>query len=167
MTRVARVWERERGQPFDDLAREQYAEARAKGGTIKASATETGVSYRDAIAWDKHPEMLQRVRELRQRTTTFIDVSVGWVLNELKKNAEIAREENQLKSSNEALKLIYDILRTDPSVAAGMARQLPPTMSTRAIKQQLLKSLKGEPAPEPVPTQEPEIVEEEDDDAAE
>ncbi len=144
-----RAFDRTPGQPFHDLGREQYAVARAKGATIKAAAQEAGANYRDCQDWDKHPEMLERIRELRQRTTQFVDVSVGYILNELKKNAEIARDEGQLKSSNEALKIMYDIIRTDPSIANNMARQLPPTMSTKSIKAQLLKSLKGETAPVP------------------
>ena len=138
------VWRRDPGAPFDDLGREQYAQARARGGTVPASANEAGVAKSSAIAFEKHPAMRERIRELRQGAQTFVGVSVGWILGELKKNAQLARDEGQLKSSNEALKLMYDIVRTDPNVANQMARALPPSASPKAIKKQLLASLQSE-----------------------
>ena len=163
----ADVWRRDPGAPFDDAAREDYAKARAKGGTIKACANHVGIGAPTATAWEKHPEMRGRIRELRQGAEDFVGVSVGWVIQELKRNVEEARENGQLKSSNEALKLIYDIVRTDPDIANKMARSLPPTVSTRSIKKQLLASLQADALPAPVDTEGEPVEREEEDDAAE
>lgn len=144
MSIVRDVWRRDQGAPFDDLAREQYAQARAKGDNIRTASTSAGIDYRTGMTFEKHVDMLARIRELRQGASNFVGVSVGFILSELRKNVELAREKGQLKSSNEALKLMYDIVKTDPNVANQVARQLPPGASTKSIKKQLLASLKQE-----------------------
>lgn len=158
-------WRRDPGAPFDDLAREEYAKARAKGGSIKASAQMAGVEPATGTEFEKHPEMRARIRELRSGAETFVGVSVGYILQELRRNVDIARENNQLKSSNEALKMMYDIISKDASVMHDAARALPPDTDPRKLKAKLLATLKLPAAPPPA-----EVVEhqpEEDDDAAE
>lgn len=161
-------WRRDPGAPFDDLRREDYAKARAKGGTIRASAGHAGVEYTTtARQWERHPEMLARIRELRGNAENFVGVSVGYILAELKKNVEIAREAGQLKSSTEALKIMYDIVTTNPDVAQNTARALPPQLDQKTIKRRLLESLKADSeAPQLVETT-AEPVESDDDEAAE
>lgn len=132
---------RDPGGPFDDLKKERYAQARAKGGSIKSSSNTAGCAYPTGMEWEKAPEMDARVKELRQGADTFVGVSVGWILNELKTNVRQAREESQLKSSTEALKLIYEIVSKDPSCAVNAARSIPAGADLKVMKRMLLQSL--------------------------
>lgn len=132
---------RDPGAPFDDLKKEKFAQARARGASIKVSSNTADIQYMTGMTWNKNPAMEQRVKELRRGAEDFIGVSVGWILNELKTNAKIAREEGQLKSSNEAFKLIYEIVSKDPTVAMNAARAIPAGASIHDVKRELMRSL--------------------------
>lgn len=133
-------WRRDQGAAFDDLAREQFAQARAKGNSLKASAAGAGISYSAATQFERDERMRSRVRELRQGADNFVGVSVAWVLGELRKNVEGAREECAFKASNEALGMIYKIISEDKSVASSMARALPADVSRGDLQRMLRES---------------------------
>lgn len=129
------AWRREPGGPFDDLRREDFAQARAKGANIKAAgkAAQLG-TYQTALEWSKHPDMLGRIRELRQGAEDFVGASIGYVIEELKRNVRRSRKEKHFKSSNEALGMIYKIISTDPTVRSQVARALPPQASGQNLQ---------------------------------
>jgi len=120
---------REPGGPFDSLERERFAVARAKGMAIKASATEAGVSATAGYAFERHDAMRLRVRELRAGAETYVGVSMGWLLTQLKRNALKARKAGAFKASNEALSLIAKIVQRQPELTKDQARSLPPDVT--------------------------------------
>lgn len=141
-------WRRDRGAPFDDLSREQFAQARAKGVGILASANAADISNGTASAFERHPEMQARVRELRAGAETFVGVSVPQVINELMKNAEEARgEKGGYRDSNNALWMVYKILSEDRDVAAAMLRRLGPDVSRRNLQKRLSEEFNGRMPP--------------------
>ncbi len=133
------LFRRDPGGCFDDYRLETYAKARAKGGSIASAGVATGVSKETAKRWEQHPEMRARLRELRDGAEDFIGVSKAYVLRELQKNVELAREQNAIKSSNEALHLIYRIISEDNNVAHQMAaaKQLPTTGAGQDLQRRL------------------------------
>lgn len=133
-------WRRDPGAPFDDLGREQFAQERAKGHTLKVSSGVAGIAYRTAVEFERDERMKVRVRELRRGADNFVGVSVAWVLGELRKNVEGAREECAYKASNEALAMIYKIISEDKSVASSMARALPADVSRGDLQKMLRES---------------------------
>jgi hypothetical protein len=135
-------WQREAGMAFPDLSRELFAKARARGANVKASASDAGIAYQTGMMFEKHDAMRKRVSELRQGAEDFVGVSKAWIIHQLKRNADEAREEKAFKSSNEALHLIYKIISEDRDVSHQMARALPPDVSTKELKARLTASLK-------------------------
>lgn len=133
-------WRRDPGAPFDDLGREVFAQERAKGHTLKVSSGAAGIAYRTAVEFERDERMKVRVRELRRGADNFVGVSVAWVLGELRKNVEGAREECAYKASNEALAMIYKIITEDKSVASSMARALPADVSRGDLQRMLRES---------------------------
>lgn len=117
---MARNFERDPGQPFLDPFKEDFAKAIAQGKMIKEAARIAGVTAGTGEKWNAHEVMRARVRELRESSETFVGVSVGWILNELKQNVNLARTHKQLKVSNESLKLIYDIVKQNPDLVTNM-----------------------------------------------
>lgn len=140
MGRPADSFSRGKNAPFDKIELEDFAKARAKGGTLKAAAGIAGVSLGTAATWEKHPEVKERMRELRQGVEDFVGVSKAWVLTQLKENALEAREESQFKASNEALKIIYEILNNDREVNTQVARALSPDVSRKELQRRLKES---------------------------
>ncbi len=140
-----RSFRRDPGGPFDDYRIEQYAKARAKGGSVPASATATGISKATALRWEAHPEVRARVRELREGAEDFVGVSKAWVITQLKKNVEVARENNAVKASNEALIFIYKILMEDKQVAHQMASAKLPATAEGMDLQKALRASFSEP----------------------
>lgn len=134
------VWRRDPHGPFDDLAREQFAQERAKGRTIKQAAQVSGIALTTASQFAKDERMYERIRELRQGADQFVGVSVAWVLQQLRKNAEEAREVSAFKASNEAIGMIYKIISEDKSVASNMARTLPADVSRSDLQKMLRAS---------------------------
>jgi hypothetical protein len=137
---------RDPGAPFDSWEREEYAKARAKGGSLKASATLAGVTPAAVTKWERHPEVKARIRELRDGAETFVGVSTAWVINQLKINVEDAREAGAIKASNEALGMIYKILTEDRNVGHQLARALPPHVTRQELQKRLRESF-GDSAP--------------------
>lgn len=170
MSRPAAAWNRAPGQPFEELSRERYAAARAKGQTAKAAAEEAGLVYRTGLEFEKNPDMKRRIQELRQHSETFVGYSVAFILSELKRNAEIAREEKQIKSSNEALMAMYKIISQDPDAVQNAARALPPDLDQKTVRKELLASLRHEedkqlgPGDDPDPGEEAPDEGDDDDD---
>lgn len=128
---------RDPGAPFDDVPREEYAKSRAKGGAMKVSAAIAGIEPATATKWERHPAMRERIRELRQGAENFVGVSKAWIIQQLKINAEAAREENAYKSSNEALGMIYKIISEDRDVSHQMARALPHDVTPQELQKRL------------------------------
>ncbi len=131
------------GGPFDSLERETYARARARGEPLKAAATAAGVKPAAAYDWEKHESVKERIRELRAGSETFINVSAGWLLEQLKQNAQLAREAEQFKASNEALGMIAKLLVHDPSLNANAPRALPPDVAPEDVQRTLTSRFHG------------------------
>lgn len=119
------AFHRPKGQAFDDLAKEQFATERARGtGSLKSAATVAGIGLSTAAAWEQHPLIVERVRELRAQTTQYVGASKAWVMQQLMLNVDDAREGGAFKASNEALMLIYKMLCDDKELNAQAARLL-------------------------------------------
>lgn len=135
-------WHREPGDAFPSLERELFAKARARGAPVKVAASDAGVSYQTGVGYERHEAMRKRISELRQGAEDFVGVSKAWIVAQLKRNADEAREEKAFKSSNEALHLIYKIISEDRDLSANMARALPHTVSPAELKAKLKESFK-------------------------
>jgi hypothetical protein len=158
------AWRRDPGGVFDDLRKEDFAKARAKGGSIRASSNHTGIGYQTGIEWERRPEMLERIRELRQGAEDFVGASTAWVIQQLKINVDAAREQGAFKASNEAIGLIYKIMTEDKEIGLKVARSLPHTVSGQELQARLKESFntpspstpkrkqKPPPLPEPIDT---------------
>ena len=133
------LFRRDPGGPFDSLEREKFAQARAKGASIKAASTEAGVRPQTGYDYERHEEMRKRVRELRAGAETFVGVSMGWLVRQLTINAKRARKAGAYKASNEALGLIMKIVQRDPNQAANNPRSLPPDVTDADIHQTLTR----------------------------
>jgi hypothetical protein len=167
-------WRRDPAGPFDDLKREDFARARAKGGSIKASSNVVGIVYTTGIAWERHPAMLERIRELRQGAEDFVGASTAWVIQQLKVNVDAAREQGAYKASNEAISLIYKIMSEDKEIGLKVARSLPHTVSGNELQARLKESF-NQPSPstprrkqrsaEPLPPPPPATIDTEGEDA--
>lgn len=145
------AFRRDAGCPFDDVRKDEYAKARAKGGTIRAASGVAGIDYATGLSWEKHPEMMARIRELRSGAENFVGATTGWIINELKKNVDLARDQNAIKSSNEALMLIYRIINEDKESAMKMARALPHTVGGRELQSRVMEAFGGAPDALPAP----------------
>lgn len=139
---------RDPGGPFDDLRKEEFAKARARGGSIRASSNVAGVQYATGIKWGKHPEMMARIREMRTGADDFVGATTGWVIGELKKNVEQARENLQFKASNEALSLIYKLVTEDKDAALKAVRALPASVQGRELQSRVMDAFNA-PTPRP------------------
>ena len=141
MSRVD-LWYREPGKPFPSLEREQYAQARAKGLGIGQASAAAGISVTTGSQYERHNSVRTRIGELRQTTDAYVGVSAGWVIAQLMKNVEEARENNAFKASNEALALIYKMITEDKSVTHNMARMLPHHVTPQQLQQKLKESFR-------------------------
>jgi hypothetical protein len=144
-------WHREPGMSFSSLERELFAKARARGCTIKAASSDAGIAIVTGTQYERHEAMRKRISELRQGAEDFVGVSKAWIVAQLKRNADEAREEKAFKSSNEALQMIYKIISEDRDVSANMARALPHTVSAADIKARLKASFKPDVPPRALP----------------
>ena len=134
---------RDPGAPFDNLEREQYAQARAKGASIKAACAAAGLSPETGTKLERHEAIRKRISELRQGAETYVGVSKAWILQQLQRNAEEARDNGAYKASNEALISIYKIISEDRGVGHDMARALPPNVSPAELQKRLKESFKA------------------------
>lgn len=132
-------YRRDPGAPFDSLERERFAQARAKGATIKAACTEAGIRPQTGYDYERHEEMRKRVRELRAGAETYVGVSMGWLVRQLTINARRARKAGAYKASNEAFGLIAKIVQRDPNQANNSPRSLPPDVTDADIHQTLTR----------------------------
>jgi hypothetical protein len=98
---------------FDDVTRERFASELASGRNLKTAAANSGVPFAKARTWMYRPEMKKRKRELRASipTAATFHYSLHSIVGELMKNAQLARDAEQFKASNEALLAIYNIAR--------------------------------------------------------
>lgn len=140
------VWRRDPGGAFDDFRRDEFAKARAKGGSIRASANVAGVTYTVALKWEKHPEMMARIRELRHGAENFVGATVGWIIAELKRNVDLARDQGAIKASNEALMLIHRLISEDKETSMKMARALPHTVGGQELQRRVMAAFGAPPA---------------------
>lgn len=99
--------------------------------------------------WQQRSEVQLRIRELKDGSNTVTLVTKAYVLNGLKKNAEESRLVGQYKSSNEALKILYDIIKTDREVAEGLSDGRPLSGDLRESLRNALSQTKALPAPTP------------------
>lgn len=153
MTKRERLdpWRRDSGAPFDDLGREQYAQARAKGAGIKAASSAAGVQAATGTTYERHEAMRLRVRELRQGAETYVGVSKAWVLRELQVTIEAARDNGAYKAAIEGLGLIYKIITEDRSIGHEMARTLPPNVTPAELQKRLRESFRAPTSPRALP----------------
>jgi hypothetical protein len=140
---------RRAGEPFDEGQVEDFVQARANGSSVKVSAGHAGIGYDAAKTLEGSPEVRERLRELRAGTQTLTTVSAAWICEQLKVNVERARDCEQYKSSNEALKLLYEIVTKDSSVLSGIGHALP--AGADEMRSELRRRLSAS-------TQEPAIV---------
>lgn len=162
--RKRELFRRDLGGPFDDARLETYAKSRAKGGSVASSGVAAGVVKATALRWEQAGEMRARIRELRDGAEDFVGVSKAWILNEYKKNVELAREQGAIKASNDALACMYKIICDDKSVAHNMAAaKLPATLEGKDLQRRLLSSFSH---PDPEPARREVIVVEPDEEAA-
>jgi hypothetical protein len=155
---------RDPGAPFDQLEREQYAKARAKGGSIKAACGVAGISPALGTQLERLPEMRKRISELRQGAEDFVGVSKGWCIRQLMINAEQSREDGAWKASNEAIGLIHKMISEDVDISHQMARALPPDVGPQELQKRLSTAfsapkppkLKAEYVPPPAPADDAE-----------
>jgi hypothetical protein len=131
------AFHREPNGPFTDLAREQYAKARARGESIKVASSSAGVSGATGTSFEKHPAMLKRVSELRQGAETYIGVSTAWCIQQVQQIIEEAREHEQYKTALEGVVFVHKVISGDKSVAPQMARALSPDVTPRQLKKML------------------------------
>lgn len=141
---TSRSFRRDPGAPFDEYRIEQYCKARAKGGTVHASGSHAGVSKNTAMKWEREPEVRARQRELRDGAEDFVGVSVAWVINELKQNVSVARQQNAIKASNEALVFIYKIITENKQLAHNMAAALPAPARGQDLQKALRESFRAQ-----------------------
>ncbi len=134
------LFRRDQGAPFDELSREEFAKARAKGLSIKASSTAAGINPVTGAKFAGNEAIKERIRELRKGAETYIAVSKAWIIAELMKNVGMARDAEHYKSSNEALALLYKIVSEDREVGANLPRELPIHVSPRELQQRLQQS---------------------------
>ena len=114
-----RAWARTAAGEFLDNRKEQFAICRAKGMTIKASAEESKVRYETAIEqWAPHLIMKERVAQIQKQNPTTV-LTLGMVIQDLKTNADEAREAGQYKASTEALMSLYKIMKEEQSSLDG------------------------------------------------
>jgi hypothetical protein len=142
------AFRRDPGAPFDDLRKEEFAKARARGGSIRAASNVAGTQYATGLSWEKHPEMKARIREMRSGADDFVGATAGWVIGELKKNVEAARENLQFKASNEALALIYKLVNEDKDAALKITRSLPAHVQGQELQSRVMDAFNA-PAPRP------------------
>lgn len=145
MTRPARPdpWRRDPNAAFDSLEREQYAQARAKGHSIKSASAAAGVTPPTGTTYERHDAMRLRIRELRQGAETYVGVSKAWVLRELQQTIEAARDDGAYKAAIEGLALVFKIISEDRSIGHEMARALPHDVTPEELQKRLRASFRS------------------------
>ena len=142
------AFHREPTGQFTSLEREQYAKARARGANIKEASAEAGVSAVTGTQYEKHDAMRKRISQLRQGAETFIGVSNAWIINQLMRNVDEAREAGAFKASNEGIGMIYKIMNEQKDLAGQMARAMPAEIEGRELKRMLSNAFKKPALPE-------------------
>lgn len=117
-SRVDAFFRRE-GLPFDDVRKETFAKELARGGSIPKASELADVNPKTGAAWKGNVAMIDRVRELRDGAETFIGVSKGWIVAQLKLNALGAQEDRKFAESTKTLELLYKILSLDKDMAGN------------------------------------------------
>lgn len=135
---------RDPGGPFACAKKEQYAKSRAKGAGIAASANFAGIATPTGSKWERDPNMLARIAELRQGAEDFVGVSKGYLIQQINEVAKEARAASQLKTAKECYELLYEIVNTDKDVSANVARALPPDAGVAQIRKAFLESRAAE-----------------------
>jgi hypothetical protein len=128
--------------PFDDPRLEDYCRARAAGQSPSAAATHAGYGKGHGPKLAVDPDVMERVRELRDGSNTLVTVSVGYIVQQLRKNAEEARDAGQFKPSNDALGLLYEIITKNKDLGQTMnlpAAGLTTGQAARMIREELSK----------------------------
>lgn len=137
------LWRRDPNSPFDNLEREQYAQARAKGCSIKAACTAAGIGAPTGTLYERHDAMRLRIRELRQGAETYVGVSKAWVLRQLQQTIEEARDAGAYKASIEGLALVFKIISEDRGIGHDMARALPADVTPEQLQKRLRASFRS------------------------
>lgn len=137
---------------FDDLKKENFAKARAKGSSIAASAGYAGISNATGSKWEREAPMKMRISELRAGAEDFVGVSKGWILEQMKDLVSEARESGQLSTAAKTLEVMYEIVNTDKDLAGNMARAMAPGATTAEIRKQFLQTRQQLPAPSDAPS---------------
>ncbi len=112
-------------RPFVDPKKEDYCRARAKGMNSVRASEEAGVSRQTGQAWSEREEIIDRIREHKQSTEGYTEVSVAYVLEEMKVTVLEARGAGDYKAAIEGLKALHGIITKDKTglraVALGMS----------------------------------------------
>jgi hypothetical protein len=134
---------------FNDAAVEDFCKARSTGQTIAASARHACIDQARALKLTKDPEVADRIRELRDGSTDIVTVSKAWIVSRLQSNAVDAAQAEQYKSSNESLKLLYEIVSKDKDFANGMRLSSGSTMDglRKRVAEELSKPALAAPRP--------------------
>ena len=139
---------REPLRAFHDLRKEDFCRARAQGMNPTKASEEAGIHRNLGAEWNRRAEIIARVREIRQSTEGYTEVSTAYVLEELKVTVSEARQAGQYKAAIDGLKALHDIISRDKS---GMrAAALGVTAASLANVSQQRKALHAELSrPEP------------------
>jgi hypothetical protein len=116
MSKVRDVFETLPSGAFEDSRKERFAEAVASGMPVSKASAHVEVRRETGYLWAKHPRMLSRIDVLRSNDLKYKQVSVSLVVTQLARNVELATEAGQFKASNEALAMLYKILKADKDV---------------------------------------------------
>jgi hypothetical protein len=112
------TWTRGADGSFNDIKKEKFATFLAGGKTMAEAARLIGLTEVTGRLWAKNDDMKDRKRILRATpaiSQTFV-VSIAMIVSELHRNAQLAREENQFKASNDALLAMYEIAKNEKSL---------------------------------------------------
>lgn len=119
---------REPHKPFGDLRKEDYCQARARGLNSAKASEEAGVNKDTGLTWAKRDEILARIREIRDATQGYTEVSAAYVLSELKTTINQARDAGQFKAAIDGLKILHDVITKNKdgmrAAALGLSRHL-------------------------------------------
>lgn len=144
---------REPLRPFHDLRKEDYCRARARGLNNTKASEEAGVDRNTGHVWAKREEIMQRIREIRQSTEGYTEISAAYVLEELKVTVLEARGAGDYKAAIDGLKALHSIISKDKTgmraAALGVSAQLVSRNET-SVRKSLRDELSRPDLPLPV-----------------
>ena len=119
MTKPRSKFSRGPGDSFDDPKKEVFAKAWARTGLLRTACEEAGIAAPTGSKWRGHPEMELRIRELRAGSETYVGVSLSYIINQLRMNAENAAAAFKFKEATEALALMAKLMANGDLARSG------------------------------------------------